>query len=83
MDVHRVVGVARVAAGHAEGDRQRSLAAESEHESVAGGKPGLGEFQAPEAVVLERVGASKINREIGLGASEGFVQPFPQCGQVL
>ena len=83
VDVHRVVDVARVAAGHRQRDRDRARRERREHVLVAAREAALGEPEPPEAVVLVGIGAREVEDELGARALERLVQAALEVPQVL
>ena len=74
----RIGDLSGIPSGHGNRDRQAMRPAACEDGPVAFGQTVEGQGQAPQAVVLVRVGASQIDDQIGAGQAEGGVQPFVQ-----
>ncbi|HEV2130665.1 MAG TPA: hypothetical protein VGR27_06160 [Longimicrobiaceae bacterium] len=64
VDVHRILRIASVAAGHGEGNGHTRGAARLQHQAVARGKPPFGHPQPPEAVVEEGICAREVDHEL-------------------
>src|SRR5688500_15986799 len=82
MDVHRVLGVAGVAAGHRDDDRDGGGAALVEDERIAPREALLAESEAAEAVVVEGVRAGEVDDEVGAEVAQDGGKVQLQRGEV-
>jgi hypothetical protein len=75
VDVHGVLDVPGVAAGHRHGDGDAPLAARFEHQAVALREALLAYREAAQPVVLEGVGPGEVDRQLSPRRFESPLQP--------